>query len=73
MSFEGQHDSLLKNDAEAAQEIKIIRTTLIIIRLLVQTSPKISGNGSAWRHLADRAEAERSIIHKLLDGKVLFT
>jgi hypothetical protein len=73
MSFEGQHDSLLKNHSDAAQEIKIIHTTLIKIRQLVQMSPQINGNGSAWRYLADRAEAERSVVHKLLDGKALFT
>jgi hypothetical protein len=29
MSFEGQHDSLLKNHSDAGQEIEIIHTTLI--------------------------------------------
>jgi hypothetical protein len=26
-----------------------------------------------WRLLADRAEAERSVVHKFFDGKELFT
>jgi hypothetical protein len=62
-----------KKSPDAVQEIEIICTALIKIRQLVQASPQINGNGSAWRHLADRAEADRSVLCKLLDGKALFT
>jgi hypothetical protein len=34
---------------------------------------KWSGNGSAWRHLAEGAKAERSVVCKLFDDKELFT
>jgi hypothetical protein len=42
--FERQHDSLPENNLDAAQAIVIIRSTLIKIKELVQTSPQINGS-----------------------------
>jgi hypothetical protein len=46
---------------------------LIKIKQLVKESPGVNGNGSVWRKLADRAEADRSSLCKHLNGKVVFT
>jgi hypothetical protein len=55
-SFERQHGSLLKNNLVAAQDIEIIRTTLIKIKQFVHTSPQTKGNLTFDRQSRGRKE-----------------
>jgi hypothetical protein len=45
--------------------------SIVQIGQLVQNSHKMNGNGTNWKQLSDRAEAERHIIRKFLDGHAL--
>jgi hypothetical protein len=40
---------------------------------LIQTSPQKNGNGVTWKRLIDKAENEKNVLCKHLDGKALFT
>jgi hypothetical protein len=72
-SFDKQYETLIANNPEAKEEIDFIRTGLIKIGQLIQTSPQQNGNGTTWKRLVDKAENEKSVLCKHLDGKVLFT
>jgi hypothetical protein len=72
-SFASQEEELLADHPDAKEEIELVRTTLVTIGQLVQTSPRVNGNGIVWKQLADTNEAERVILCKHLDGKALFT
>jgi hypothetical protein len=39
----------------------------------VQNSPKVNGNGTKWKQLMDRAEANRHTLCKFIDAQALFT
>jgi hypothetical protein len=64
---------LIADHPDAKEEIELVHTALVTIGQLVQTSPHVNGNGSVWKQLADRVEAERGVPCKHLDGKALFT
>jgi hypothetical protein len=49
-----------------------MRAPVIQIAQLVQNSLKVNGNGAKWKQLSDRAEADRHILCKFLDGQALF-
>jgi hypothetical protein len=72
-SFDIQYEALIVNNPDATEEINLIRTGLIKIGQLIQTSKQQHGNGATWKRLVDKAENEKSILCKQLDGKTLFT
>lgn len=72
MSFASQRKKLLTENPEAKEEIQIVHDALVTILQLVQTAPRVNGNGAAWKQLADTAEVERAILCKHMDGKALF-
>jgi hypothetical protein len=72
-SFARQQEELIADHPDAKEEIELVHTALVTIGQLVQTPPRVIGNGSVWKQLADRAEAEREVVCKHLDGKALFT
>jgi hypothetical protein len=72
-SFNSQADELLAAHPDAREEIELVHTTLVTIGQLVQAAPRVNGNSVVWMQLADRAEAERRVLCKYLDGKALFT
>jgi hypothetical protein len=72
-SFDKQHETLITNNPDATEEINFVRTKLIKIGQLIQTSPPQNGNGVTWKCLVDKAENEKNILCKHLDGKALFT
>jgi hypothetical protein len=72
-SFDKQHEALIANNPEATEEINLIRTGLIEIGQLIQTSPQRNGNGATWKRLVIKAENEESVFCKHLDVKALFT
>jgi hypothetical protein len=72
-SFASQEEELRADHPDAKEEIELVHTALVTIGQLVQTSPRVNGNGIVWKQLADTAEAEREVLCKHLDGKALFT
>jgi hypothetical protein len=72
-SFDKQYEALISKNPDATKEINIIRTGLIKIGQLIQTSPQQNGKGTTWNRLVDKADSEKSVLCKHLDGKVLFT
>jgi hypothetical protein len=72
-SFDKQYEALIDKNPDATKEINIIRTGIIKIGQLIQTSPQKNGNGATWKRLIAKAESEKSVLCKHFDGKVLFT
>jgi hypothetical protein len=72
-SFEGKHDELLAGHPDCSEELALLRTGLQTIGQLIRVSPPANGNGGLWKELVARAEAERAVLCKHLDGKALFT
>jgi hypothetical protein len=72
-SFNSQADELLSAHPDAREEIELVHTALVTIGQQVQAAPRVNGNSGVWKQLADRAEAERRVLCKHLDGKALFT
>jgi hypothetical protein len=72
-SFDKQYETLRANNPGATKEINLIRTGLIKIGQLIQTSPKQNGNGATWKRLIEKAESEKSVRCKHFDVKALFT
>jgi hypothetical protein len=71
--FDKQYETIIAKNSETTKEIYLIRTGLIKIGQLIQASPQQNGNGATWKRLVDKAESEKSVLSKHLDGKVLFT
>jgi hypothetical protein len=46
---------------------------MLTIGQLIYKSPRVNGNGMVWKEMTARAEAERTVLCKHLDGKALFT
>jgi hypothetical protein len=72
-SFDKQYETLISKNLDATKKINLIRTGLIKIGQLIQTSPQQNGNGATWKQLVDKAESEQNLLCKHLDRKVLFT
>jgi hypothetical protein len=72
-SFDKQHETLITNNPDATEEINLVRTELVKIGQLLQTSPPQNGNGVTWKRLVDKAENEKNVLSKHLNGKALFT
>jgi hypothetical protein len=72
-SFDKQYETVIAKNPDATKEINLIRTGLIKIGQLIQTSPQQNRNGATWKRLVDKAESEKSVLYKHLDGKLLFT
>jgi hypothetical protein len=72
-SFDKQYETLIANNPDATEEVNLIRTGLIKIRQLIQNSPQQNDKGATWKRLVDKAESEKSVLYKHVDGKVLFT
>jgi hypothetical protein len=64
---------LLEKYPDAAQELRNTRAALIKIMQSVKESPQVNGNGSTWKKLEDRAEADRNSLCRHLNGKAVFT
>jgi hypothetical protein len=72
-SFANQEEQLRTEHPDAKEEIYLVQSALVTIGQLVRASPRVNGNGIAWKKLADTAEAERVVLCKHMDGKALFT
>jgi hypothetical protein len=71
--FDGKHNDLLEAHLECSEEGARIRIGLQTIGELIHISPPENGNSREWKELVARAEAERVVLGKHLDGKALFT
>jgi hypothetical protein len=72
-SFERQHDALIEAHLDSNEEIVLVRTLILTIRRFVHISSRVNGNGAVWKELTEKAEAQRTVLCKHLDGKALFT
>lgn len=72
-SFERNLCDLIAKHPTCIEEIKLIQAGLITIGQLINDSPRGNGNGTAWREITTRAEAERAVLCKHLEGKALLT
>jgi hypothetical protein len=72
-SFEKKHKELLEGQPDCSEELALLKTGLHTIRQLIRISPPVNGNGVVWKELIARADAERAVLWKHLDGKALFT
>jgi hypothetical protein len=72
-SFEGNHNDLLEAHPDCSEALALLRKGLQTIGQLIHISPPANGNGVVWRDLIAKAEAERVVLCKHLDGRVLFT
>jgi hypothetical protein len=72
-SFENNHKELLEGHPDCSEELALLITGLHTIRQLIHISPPVNENGAVWKELIARAEAERAVLCKHLDGKALFT
>jgi hypothetical protein len=72
-SFEKKHGELLEGHPDCSEELALLRTGLHSIRQLICISPLVNGNGAVWKELIARANAERAVLCKHLDGKALLT
>jgi hypothetical protein len=68
-SFNNNHDDLVARHPKCTEEIGLIRTALHTIGQLIHISPAVNGNGALWKELVAKAEAERTVLGKHLDGK----
>jgi hypothetical protein len=71
--FENKRDELIAGHPDCQEEIGLVRTAIIKIGQLIHTSTPINGNGAVWNELVTKAEAERTVLSKHLEGKELFT
>jgi hypothetical protein len=55
-----QYETLIANYTDATEEINFIRTRLIKIGQIIQTSPQQNGNGGTWTRLVNKAENEKT-------------
>jgi hypothetical protein len=72
-SFERNSEQLAGNHPDCTEDIALLHTGLKTIGQLILKSPPVNGNGSTWKELLDKAESERAVLCKHLDGKALFT
>jgi hypothetical protein len=72
-SYERNIEDLLSKHQDSIEEIRLIHNGLITIAKLINTSPSVNGNGASWIEITSRAEAERIVLCKHLEGKPLFT
>jgi hypothetical protein len=72
-SFQSDYEDLTERNPDCQEELELLKNGLCTIGQLIHTSPSVNGNGRVWKELITRAEAERTVLSKHLDGKALFT
>jgi hypothetical protein len=72
-SFSNNYDVIVARHPECTEKLGHIRTALHTIGQLIHISPPVNGNGALWKGLVTKAETERTVLCKYLDGKALFT
>jgi hypothetical protein len=74
-SFHSNHEELSERNPDCQKELELLKSGLRTIGQHIHTSPSVNGNGNGrvWKELVTKAEAERTVLCKHLDGKALFT
>jgi hypothetical protein len=71
-SFQRNVHKLTEEQPECIEDIRLIHSGLITIGKLIHISPLVNGNGAEWKPIITRAEAERAVLCKHLEGQALF-
>jgi hypothetical protein len=66
-------EQLTGEHPECVETIRLIRSGLISTGKLIHISPRVNGNGAEWKQIITRAEDERAVLCKHLEGQALFT
>jgi hypothetical protein len=72
-SFKTNHDDVVERHSDCTEELGLIRNALHKIGQLIHISPGVNGNVALRKILVAKAEAERTVLCKHLQGKALFT
>jgi hypothetical protein len=72
-SFHSNYEELSEQNLDCQEELELLKIGLRTIGQLIHTSPSVNGNGRVWKELVTKAESERTVLCKHLDGKALFT
>jgi hypothetical protein len=72
-SFERNLKEVSYKHPNCIEEIWLIHAGLVTIGQLIQDSPRVNGDGAAWKQAISKAEDERSVLVRHLEGKALFT
>jgi hypothetical protein len=72
-SFDKHHGELVTAYQGAEEDISLICAALVQIGTLIRNSPAKNGNGAAWKELTTKAETEKMVLCKHLEGKTLIT
>jgi hypothetical protein len=71
-SFQRNLDDLIRKNPESVEDIKLLQARLVTIGQIIQSSPRVNGNGAVWKATITKAEAESAVLCKHLEGKALF-
>jgi hypothetical protein len=72
-SYEKNMDDLSNKSPDCIEQIRLIHAGLVTIGQLIHDSSPVNGDGNTWKQIISKAEDERSILCKHLEGKALFT
>jgi hypothetical protein len=72
-SYERNMVEITKIHPDSLEIIRPIQADLITTGHLINSSPRNNGNGKIWREIITRAEAERAVLCKHLEGKALYS
>jgi predicted acyl esterase len=72
-SFDKHQGELVTAYKGAEEDISLIRAALVQIGSLIRNFPAKNGNGAAWKELTTKAETEKMVLCKHLEGKTLIT
>jgi hypothetical protein len=71
-SYQRNLDDLIRKKPESVEDIELLQAGLVTRGELIQSSPRANGNGAAWKAIITKAEAERAVFCKHLEGKALY-
>jgi hypothetical protein len=72
VSFQRNLDDLIRKNPESVEDNKLLQAGLVTIGQLIQSSPRVNGNGAAWKAIITKTESEMAVFCKHLEGKALF-
>jgi hypothetical protein len=70
-SFNNNHDDLIASHPDCTEELGLTRTVLLTRGQRIHISLAVNGNCAVWKELVAKAETERTLLCKHLEGKAL--
>jgi hypothetical protein len=67
-SFQRYLDNLTGKNPEFIEDIKVLLAGLLTIGQVIQSSPRVNGNGAVWKGIITRDKAERAVLCKAPGG-----